>query len=189
MHSYNSNGFTLIETMITIAIISILVMMATSGADYIQAQKLTSTTREFLADLQQMRQNALTKRSTAVNSRGFGVRFNSNTTYTLFEFNDANGNFAYDAGEESGATQKNLQSLPGSMASSVTVTIGAAGDPTGAVLLYDKHGMPRTTAWGIAGSTTYVLKLASGSIQSSCVLLNQVRVREGRWNGVNCAVR
>lgn len=174
----SEGGFSLIEMLIVLAIIGIVAAIATMNSDFVQRHQLTAASRGLYSDLQKIRQDALTRGSVA-NSRGFGLRFASNTTYSTFEFNDADGDYTYDGtGEESGAAQKTL--------SSVTVTIGAAGDPTNNVLIYDKRGMTRAVNWSSAGGRTYVLRATRVS-QARCVSVSTVRIREGLWNGASCS--
>ena len=174
----SESGFSLIEVLIVIALIGIVAAIATMNSDFVQRHQLTAASRGLYSDLQKIRQDALTRGSVA-NSRGFGIRFASNTSYSTFEFNDADGDFTYDGtGEESGAAQKTL--------SSVAVTIGDAGDPTNNVLIYDKRGMTRAVNWSSAGGRTYVLRATRVS-QARCVSVSTVRIREGVWNGASCS--
>lgn len=175
----SERGFSLMEMLIVIALIGTVASILIMNSGFVQRQQLTAASRGLYSDLQKIRQDALTRGSVA-NSRGFGIRFASNASYSIFEFNDADGDFTYDgAGEESGAVQKTL--------SSVTITIGAAGDPTNNILIYDKRGMTRTVNWSSAGGRTYVLRATGGVSQARCVSVSTVRIREGVWNGASCS--
>lgn len=190
-HRIDSKGYSLVEVLVVVALVGVIATIATMGSDFVQKHRLTAASRELLGDLQKIRQDAMTRSNPALgaNSRGFGIRFSSNTTYTTFEFNDCTGDFIYDANgcagnrEEAGTSQKTLPS-------SVTVTIGDAGDPTGNILIYDRRGMARdNNNWNAVGGggRTYVLRRA-GVAEVRCVTVTPVRIREGRWDGANCNI-
>jgi prepilin-type N-terminal cleavage/methylation domain-containing protein len=173
-------GFSLIELLITISIISVLVAIATMGSGFISQNRLPAASRQLYSDLQKLRQDALTKCSlTANNSLGFGIRLSSNNSYVVFEFDDYQGgtaNFTYDGtGEELAAASKSLPS-------SVSMTVNPTANN---VLLYDKKGIVRTGNWTAAGVTNYVLTSSSSS-QSRCVSVGATSIREGIWNGSAC---
>lgn len=179
----NEKGFSLIELLIVVALIAIVAAIAMWGTGSIQGRNLTAASKQLYGDLQKTRIDAMTQSPSGANSRGFGIRFVSNTTYTVFEFNDANGDFQYaGTGEETNTRQVTLPS-------GVTVTVGDAGDPTLAanIRIYDKGGMIRNTSWSIGNTQDikYVLSL-SGVSQKRCVKIETVRIREGVWDGNNC---
>ena len=94
----NSKGMTLVELVIVLVIIAIVIAIASVGPGFISTERIKSTSRELLADLQYLRQSAMTQGpdNTATELRGFGVRFESANSYHLFRFNDGNSNFMYD---------------------------------------------------------------------------------------------
>lgn len=189
-HRIDNKGFSLIEILVVVALFGVVATIATMGSDFVQKHRLTAASRELLGDLQKIRQDAMTRSDPALgaDSRGFGIRFGSNTTYTTFEFNDCSMNFIYDANgcagnrEEAGTSQKTLPS-------SITVTIRDTVDPPRDILIYDKRGMARDNNWGLvgAGGITYVLRRA-GVAEERCVTVTPVRIREGRWDGANCNI-
>lgn len=174
----SEKGFSLIELLIVIALIAIIAAIATLGSQSYQSRNLVAASEQLYSDMQKIRMDAMT-RSSQANSRGFGIRFNSSTAYTIFEFNDVNGNFIDDSGEEVTVKQT-------TMPSNATVTVNNATDPTGSVRIYDKLGMIRDTAWNKT-AIIYVVRLA-GVSQARCVWLDTVRIREGSWDGVSTCI-
>ena len=173
---------TLVEILVVVGLVGIMIVMATVSFDYVRGHQLTSASRELMGDLQSIRQNALTQGGGA-NSRGYGIRFAGPTSYVTFEFVETGAaNFVYDdATEESNIRTKTLSG-------SITVANSVNGDPTGETLIYDRRGIPRTTAWVTAPQTIYVLSLPTNVATPRCVLMDQVRIREGKWDGANCVV-
>ncbi len=175
------DGFTLIELMIVVALVGIIMSFAVLGFDILQRQSLASATTGFLADLQTVRMNALTK-SSAPDSRGFGLRFLTNDSYRIFEFvdNGAN-NFIYETDD----TEK--VDYEKTLSSGITVTLQAAGTPVGLdnALLYDKRGMVRSNTWSSVTNRTYVLRHPKVA-GAKCVTVSMVRIRGGNWNGTDC---
>lgn len=180
----NEKGFSLTELLIVVAIMSIVASIAIWGSSSIKNYRLTSASKQLYGDLQKIRVDAMTKSNPSLaNSRGFGIRFSSNTAYTTFEFNDGDTDFTYDGtGEESNTKQFTLPN-------GVTVTVGDAASPTGNtnIRIYDKKGMMRTDSWSSATGITYVLRL-TGVSQVRCVSISTVRIREGVWDGANCTI-
>lgn len=172
-------GFTLIEVMIVVAVFGVLTAIAAPfTADFIARSRLSSASRELYADLQGLRRDAMTTIS-APNGRGYGIRFISDARYELFEFNDLNNNYRYDAGvgEEFGPEQ---QDLPANMAFS----LGSGGSVPGTVLLFDKQGLSRSATWSPFGNAFVIRK--AGETQGRCVVVALARIREGVWNGSGC---
>ncbi len=176
-----------------------MLSLATTGVGYIHAQRLTTASRDFLGDLQRIRQKALLQSyplngSTQLN-RGFGIRFISGTSYVTFEFIDTGATiFQYDDNdeefEETGKIEGGVRvgPSPKMMTGDVSVTLGDTGDPTGDLIIYDRRGIPRLTDWEIAPSKTYVFRSASASSGAKCVVVDQIRIKEGQWNGTSCFV-
>ena len=175
-------GFSLIELLVAMAIFAIAVSLASMGWSSAKSASLTAVARQLHSDLQGIRADAMT-RSSVPNSRGFGIRFTSGNAYELFEFNDTNTDYTWNnVGEESGVGK---QTLP----SSVSVTIGSTGNlATGDIRLYDRHGLAHRGNWSSASEVTYVLN-DSGVAQARCVVIDEVRIREGVWSGTSCTVQ
>ena len=181
-------GMTLIEAMVVVAIIGIITLIGTQGMTFYQRYELQSATRQLLGAIEKIRQDAMTKRTppqmvpTVIRSRGFGIRIvpggaGAPSGYTTFEFNDTNDDFTYDGtGEEYAPNRPAVDDGP-RFSSSITVT------PAG-VLLYDERGMSRMENW-LFGGRTYILTHANVT-PSRCVVVTNIRVREGVWNASNC---
>lgn len=189
-------GFTLVEILVAIAIFGILVTLSYSGMEYVRKHRLQSASRELLSDLQRIRQDAITrstqnKSGGTVNGRGFGIRFDSNASYQLFEFDDCNDSFSYNANTCPGppanpSAREEIGNRSKSLSSGITATIGASTSPDSDthIVLFDRNGIPRQPNWSFVGKT-YVLRLA-GVDPPRCVSISNVRIREGTWNGSTC---
>ncbi len=176
----NQKGMSLIELMVVVAIFGVMLIMASFGADFLQNHRLSSSSKQFLGDLLEVRKDALTRTSTTT-SKGFGIRFASNTSYVMFEFDSAD--FGYDG------TTEEISIKTKSLPDAVTVTVGASGDPTqppNHLWIYDKRGLMRDENWLKASDRTYVLRIPGASSDPRCVNVTQVMIREGIWNGTNC---
>lgn len=189
-------GFTLTEILLAIAIFGILLTLSYSGMEYVRKHRLQSASRELLSDLQRIRQDAITrgtqtKSGGTVISRGFGIRFDSSTSYQLFEFDDCNDSFSYNANTCPGppanpSAREEIGNRSQNLPSGITVTVGASTAPNSDthIVLFDRNGMPRQPNWSFVGKT-YVLRLA-GVDPPRCVSISNVRIREGTWNGSGC---
>jgi len=159
-------------------IVSLLVSLAAVGPAFVRTENVTKASRELLGDLQRIRQDAMTRRS-AANGLGFGIRLIDSKSYTIFEFNDADGDFKYDgAGEEAIPTSRALNS-------SVVINIDGVA-PDNKVLIYDKLGIPRSTDWALENLTLVVKHESAADVQQKCVVVSTNRVREGLWDGSSC---
>lgn len=171
-------GFTIVEILVVLIIVSILASLAVIGPEFIRNENIAKASKELLADLQRIRQDAMTT-GTSVNSMGFGIKFVNAGSYTIFEFNDADGDFQYDGtGEEANVIHKYLSS-------SIVINKNGA-TPDNDVLIYDKRGIPRNSDWTFAQMTIAVKHESDSSAQQKCVVVSTSRIREGLWNGSNC---
>ncbi len=174
----DNNGFTLVEVMIVITVIGIMSVIAMLGSDFLTKHRVRSASRGFYADLQALRQNAMSS-GTANTSIGRGLKFTSANSFSTFEFLDLNSNYTYDGVAEENSVSVNT--LPGGM----TVTLGAAGDPTATPLLFDRRGLGRSDNWSTVGGRTYVFRHPLAN-PPACVTISLVRIREGTWDGGTC---
>jgi len=182
----SESGISLVELLIVVSILAILLAITGLGSDAVERQRVAGTTRELLADLQRVRQDAIT-RSSATTSRGAGIRFASATSYVTFEFDDADSDYQYDPAPaiEELASSVQTKTLSGSL----SLTLGGA-DPTGTVIIFDKQGMARETNWAFVpgAGLRFVVQSSRLPALAKCILLNQARIREGVLNGANCVV-
>ncbi len=187
----NSRGFTLVELIVTVAVAGTLAVTAYLGNDFLVKHRIRSASRDFYATLQTLRQDAMSK-STANTSIGHGLRFNSPTSYTIFEFLDADNDYEYDAGEEAGAGSRKF---PDGMV--VRIKDGTdLKDPTHAdvaafnPLIFDRRGLTRGATWSSAAGRTYVFEHPIVA-QSTCVTISLVRIREGLWDqgATDCVIQ
>lgn len=176
----SEKGFSLVELLIVIALVAIVATIALWGSQSVKGHRLTAASKQLYGDLQKIRVDAMTKSPSGATSRGFGIRFTSNSAYTAFEFNDTNGDFTY-AGTGEEANTKDIVLTNG-----ITVTLqDATSTPTGTnnVLIFNKQGLAKNYQWS-QGNRTYVIQL-SGVSQIRCVTLDDVRIREGVWNAAS----
>lgn len=174
-------GITLLELMVLIGVLGILASLTALSPSNVAGQKLSAGSREFIAELHNLRQLAIRARK-AASGLGYGLRFESNSVYRTFEFNDTDQGFDYDgAAEESGAVTHKL-------ATGTTLTVGAGGAAAGATLFFDQRGMPRSGDWSPVSSLTYVLRNDQVST-ARCVNLTTAWIREGAWDAAASTCR
>jgi len=175
----NQNGMSLIETMLVVVLIGIVTLIGTQGIDFYQRYELQSASRQLFGTIEKVRQDAMTKRTPTIQSRGFGLRLTglapNYTGYTTFEFDDIDNDFVYDGtGEEFTPTGPNLFSR------SIIVTSNTTGTSPN-VLLYDDRGLSRSTN-GASGIRTHWVDHGSLPTPRRCVVVGTIRIREGVWN-------
>jgi prepilin-type N-terminal cleavage/methylation domain-containing protein len=187
----NSKGVTLVELVIVLVIISIVIAIAAIGPGFISAERIKSTSRELLADLQYLRQSAMTQGpdNTATALRGFGVRFESANSYHLFRFNDGNSNFMYDdTSEESalpGETAPRKRYIPEHL--KLRIKVGnRLEDPRDKVMIFDHHGIPREKQMGFQLMSIVIENPDLSDAPKKCVSISFNRIREGVWDDQDC---
>ncbi len=188
----NYNGLTLIELIIVLSIISILAALTAIGAGFTGTERIRSAAKELLSDLQWIRYSAMTQGPDAAcpEMRGLGIRFESKRRYKLFRFNDSNGNFAYDGiGEESALTDGGAGARQRDIFPPLELQIKKSGSlvyPDNAVLLFDRHGIPRQANFGFQKMSIVFLHPQMHELQKKCVSISFNRIREGIWNENEC---
>lgn len=177
------SGVTLIELLVAMIIIGIMSSLAYLSMDYVRRERLSSATRELVADIQQARVDALISSSTGTMGMGSGIRFVPSSSYILFAFNDANLSFAYDGtGEEANPKTRTISSQ-------LSLQIqNTPGDPNYTVLMYDRTGMPkRYKADGTSIAGDMVIVLSDGTTNNTkCISVTTNAIREGVLSGTTC---
>lgn len=184
-------GASLIELVVVMTVAAILVFaLASVGPGFVSTDKVRNTSRELIADLQWIRYAAMTQGADATAPRltGFGVRFESNSKYSLFRFNDVNSNFVYDGISEEAplpgeAIQKNRTVSP-----PVQIRIkkgNVLANPDNHILIFDHLGIPRQANLGFQ-QRTIVMRTPHTTGGGKCVSISFNRIREGEWDGIEC---
>jgi prepilin-type N-terminal cleavage/methylation domain-containing protein len=187
--SKKMRGLTLIELMVVIAIIAIMTTFAVLGMNVIYRERVASANRELLADLQKVRMDAMTQ-----GTMGYGIRFESASSYTTFRFKDCNGNFEYNSDTCAGSAREEESSKSMSLPSSVTLKQGnppavPANNIVEDVIIYDKQGQPRKGDWEPFSELFIVLQYTSDASYVKCIAVTTNSIREGSWNGSSCSVQ
>jgi prepilin-type N-terminal cleavage/methylation domain-containing protein len=184
-------GMTLIELVIVLVIISIIVTIVTVSSSFIETEHIRSTSKNILGDLQWIRQSALTQGPDSIAPRlaGFGVRFESATSYHIFRFNDSNRNFRYDGmGEElplSGEAIVRKRDIPRPL--EMKIKKGATLiEPDNSIVIFDHHGLPRQAQMGFQIMSLVIQKPDDEDSQKKCISIYFNRIREGIWDGRDC---
>ncbi|MEK6698009.1 MAG: prepilin-type N-terminal cleavage/methylation domain-containing protein [Nitrospirota bacterium] len=169
-------GMSLIELLTVIVIIAIMAGFVSVSKDLIRRERVASITRELYADLQRARLDSMTK-----DSQGFGVRFESSNAYTIFQFNDCNGDYNYDSNTCAGGGREEIPLMTKNMPSSVELKkTNPSTDCDNKVLIFDRFGLPRRDTGGL-GMMTIVVKNEPDSGLIKCVSVSTNRIREGLW--------
>ena len=187
----DSEGSSLIELVVVMTVVAILVFaLASIGPGFISTDKVRNTSKELIADLQWIRYAAMTQGADAAAPRltGFGVRFESNSKYRLFRFNDINSNFVYDGVSEEAPLPGETVQKKRTVSQPVEVRIkkgNALANPDNHILIFDHLGIPRQANLGFQ-QKTIVLRNPHTNGASKCVSISFNRIREGEWDGNDC---
>lgn len=188
----NFRGVTLIELVVVLAIIAIVAALVAVGPEFVSTDRVRSTSKELLSDLQWIRQSAMTQGpdATAPQMRGFGIRFESTNRYRLFRFNDSNLNFTYNGvGEESPLTAGEVTTRQRDVSLPIKLKIKSGVnliDPNNNVLIFDHIGIPRQSNLAFQQMSVVIENPNTSDVQKKCVSVSFNRIREGVWNGIEC---
>ena len=171
-----TRGFTITELVVTLSIITIMAALVPLGTDLIGRARVSSASKQLYADVQRLRVSAMTQKS-----RGFGIRFASPTTYTLFKFNDCNNDYRYDPDRCGGETKEEEVMNTRSLSSSLEFKKTNPGkDIANEVVIFDRFGIPRTANWAF-GWRTIIVKNSGDADFMKCIVISTNRIREGLW--------
>ena len=184
-------GITLIELVIILVILSVVAAISYLSTSFIGAERIKTTSKNILGDLQWIRQSALTQGPDSVTPRlaGFGIRFQSANAYHIFRFNDSNCNFSYDGTEEeaalSGEAAVRERDIPEPL--EMKIKKGAVlMDPDNSILIFDHHGLPRQARMGYQTMSIVIQNPDDSDAQKKCISIYFNRIREGIWDGEDC---
>ncbi len=185
-------GVTLIELAVVLVILSIILALAGVGPEFGGTNRVGSTSKELLSDLQRMRQSAMTQGPDMISSqlRGFGIRFESTRRYRLFRFNDSNSNFTYDGtGEEmplsAGEADPGQRDISGTLELKIKRNANLVS-PNNDVLIFDHFGIPRQDNMGFQKISVVIQNPNTNEAEKKCVSVSFGRIREGIWDGGEC---
>jgi prepilin-type N-terminal cleavage/methylation domain-containing protein len=180
MNRRSMRGVTAIELMAVICIAGIMSGFAYIGTDMIRKEQVSSAARELLADIQRARMNAMTQ-----GGEGYGIRFESATSYVLFQFDDCNKDYNYDPGS-CGGSREETKVMRRQLASTVVLSKTKPSNLfNNYVMIFDQFGHPRQANWGM-GVMTIVIRSENDNNLIKCITISMNRVRESNWDGAAC---
>ena len=169
--NFSNRGITLIEIFVVITITTIVLAIAVPNfSKYVKKYGVEKEITEIYGDLVEQRFKSM---SSGVPN---GIKFDSATQCTLFEFNDANYNMEYDGvGEEKDPIQKS--GLKFNLAKK-----GSGAFPF--AVLFDERGMAKNVGTGF---TVYI----NSPARYNCIAVSSNRIKMGAWNSASskCEVK
>lgn len=180
MKNRGARGITIVELMVVICIIGILSGFTAVSNELIRKAYVTSITKELYADVQWARMNAITQ-----GGLGYGIRFESPTSYVLFQFNDCDNDHDYDANACNGSREETIISRKKMPSSVVIKKSSQTANFNNDIVIFDQFGFPRRANWGL-GMLTILVRNEPDSGSIKCVSISLNRVKESSWNGTAC---
>jgi type IV fimbrial biogenesis protein FimT len=164
-HSAVEQGFTLIELMVTLAMVAILMAIAVSSFTTLQRKaELTSFSNSLLSGINAARGEAMKRGRNAMVVPADGLSWNSGWTV----FVDVNRDGAYN--EATDITVLKREAAP----SYLTVTNTAVTAADGLYIMYDASGYSRLTGGGFGAWTVQV---ARNDVTGSTLLAQTRRIK------------
>ncbi len=186
-----NNGKSLLELMISLAVVSVVLFIATISNSFISEDKIKSFSKELYGDLIKIRYLSMTSGhdKNMPNLRGYGIRFQDSNTYYLFRVNDKNQDFFYSGTNEEAPLNGESESKKKEIPQTLRIQIKEKDDlnnPRDNVLIYDNHGLPRQPSGAFQMMTLVVESIIDNNAQKKCISIAFNRIREGLWNGKDC---
>ncbi|MCD6262391.1 MAG: prepilin-type N-terminal cleavage/methylation domain-containing protein [Deltaproteobacteria bacterium] len=167
----SERGVTLIEIFVVITITAIVLAIAIPNfSRYVKKYGVEKEITEIYGDLVEQRFKSM---STGVPN---GIRFDSATQYTLFEFNDADYDMVFDAGEEKDPVQKSGLKFD---------LICPVWNADNSIVMFDEKGVYRNKKWGGTGITIRI----NSPARYNCIAVSSNRIKMGEWDGSDCEVK
>ncbi len=171
---FAQTGFTLVELMVTIAIASVLLMVAVPGIrDFQRNAQLSEAASNIVSAANAARANAM---KLGFNTYVVPVTGTSWSTGWIV-FSDSNWNQVYNAGVDEVVLRHEA------IDANVTITVPTASSLTDGYLLFNGSGYPRLKAGGFGGGT---LVMSNGLRSSSIIVDPAGRVRSCKTGDTGC---
>lgn len=172
----NNSGFSLLELVVAMTIISILLgMAAISGRSWLNKYRVESQTKQLYTDLVNARVQAMQR------NRTFFVVMAA-TQYSIYEDTRPapDGDGALQTANDARIFQTNLNANYALTIQPIVVANSINFDPKG--VAYVPTGNPPNLP-----QTIYVT--ARFNAAYDCIVIEPIRITMGAWNGANCAVQ
>jgi len=160
--NFSNRGITLIEIFVVIAITAIVLAIAIPNfSKYVKKYGVEKEITEIYGDLVEQRFKSM---SSGV---PHGIRFDSATQYTLFEFDDKNYNMVFDGvGEEKNSVQKSGLKFD---------LICPVWNADNSIVMFDEKGVYRNKKWGGTGITIRI----DSPARYNCIKVFSTRIKMG----------
>ena len=168
-------GFTLIELMVTIAIASVLMLVAVpSFVQFQQNAKLSEAVSGFISAANAARANAM-----KLGLNTYLVPNGAGWSTGWFVFTDSNWNATFDSGTDEVVLSHEA------LNSDITIATIGASSLTDGYLLFNGSGYPRLKNGGFGGGT---IVISNTSPRSSSIIINPSgRVRSCKTGSTGCS--
>lgn len=168
-------GFTLVEILITIAVLGILLAIAAmSAGDMLDRYKVQGQTKQLYSDLMNARVSAMQR------NRIFFVTLAANQ-YAIYEdvYSAAAGAITPDG-------DGILQPVTGQdrLATQTTTLYALASSPPITGFAFAQNGLVT-----LATTTVDIRSISTSNAASDCIELSSTRILMGKWNGTTCIVQ
>ncbi len=173
-------GMTVMELVLVLGIACIVSGFAFWSSDMVRRERVHAAARELYSDIQKVRVDAMTGAG-----KGYGVRFESPDSYVMFEFEDCNGDYTYDAATCAGGAPEEKEPRRKTLPPGIALVKTSGATVNNDVRIFDSFGSPRQANWGM-GPITILVKNSRDSGETRCISISLNRIRESVWNGTEC---